>query len=885
MHFFRLLLVLLLCWTGSSLFGQSVVDIRPLTDNILVVHLDEGTIDYHGNGEALSSDQVLGRSIEANALENLNAYQISSTDDPNYAVAQTATRLGRKSKGTEFANFCVGFEVLPFYDLPGCVNEGITDHLKEHWIYLFLAQPLVQGRSYEINVLPEEGVENNQVSFVYDPKAIRSDAIHVNNVGYATDAPTKIGYVYHWMGDAGGLDVSTLDGNTFGLINVNTNEVVYTGTLRFRKSIDNEDTFRDEPVETPNQNFLGSAVYEGDFSDFSDAGQFRFFVEGAGASHNFNISCDALRPAWQTVARSLYHNRSGIALTEPYTNFTRPAPHNPKETPGFAGRLVYTSTTVCEVSASDANPTDKALWDQGVQGALTDTWGWYQDAGDWDAYISHLDVPTKLLFLYEHYPENFPDDDLNLPESGNGLPDILDEARWLIRFYKRAKDETEDKGWTTGGVPAGRVFGDLWGEDIGEDELGRGSWQDNDRQWVLSGEDPVTTYRYAALAAHFANLLRRDNFRDPEGIDWQSEATAAFTWAENNYAADYSCHEYDIRDARAHAAAALFRLTNSRDYDSAFRSARTDRATDPVNDGFEDREAFGPYLYVTSPNADPTLTTEYLTAIEGGADFILLTSADQRATRYGGNLFFPMLVGQGTTPIVFPAIMAQALLRDSKPAKAAEYYAALGTTADYFLGSNPLNTSWVTGLEENAPEEIFDLDSRYAGHDFVKPGVVPYGPWRDTELFGNAGPFSHRWGNKTLHPAIEDWPGHERWWGGRYAPLNGEYTVWQNALNAAALYGMLAGPADCRTATSTNQARPQVQGFDLFPNPASGRVWLKLPEGYNIDSVRILDVNGREVRAFAGEMRELYLRGLPAGLYFVRVSGAGFRAVEKVVVE
>ena len=56
-------------------------------------------------------------------------------------------------------------------------------------------------------------------------------------------------------------------------------------------------------------------------------------------------------------------------------------------------------------------------------GALEDTWGWYQDAGDWDSYETHLRVAQELLLAYEMRRRNFRDGELNIPESGNGVPD------------------------------------------------------------------------------------------------------------------------------------------------------------------------------------------------------------------------------------------------------------------------------------------------------------------------------------------------------------------------------------------------------------------------------------------------------------------------------
>ncbi len=136
------------------------------------------------------------------------------------------------------------------------------------------------------------------------------------------------------------------------------------------------------------------------------------------------------------MARALYHNRSGIALQRPYTEFQRPAPHNPKLTPGFAGKLRYTRVRWPEWG-SEGGDAKKLMADS--HGPLEDTWGWYQDAGDWDSYYTHLRVAQELLLVYEMGPGKFRDGELNIPESGNGVPDILDEAAWLPRFCQRLR--------------------------------------------------------------------------------------------------------------------------------------------------------------------------------------------------------------------------------------------------------------------------------------------------------------------------------------------------------------------------------------------------------------------------------------------------------------
>ena len=248
-------------------------------------------------------------------------------------------------------------------------------------------------------------------------------------IGYVPSAPKKFGYVYHWMGDMGGLDLTGFDNSDFDLIELDSRKTVFSGKLAFRKSKTNPET--GQSGDTPGANFISADVYECDFSSFSTPGEYILAVDGIGSSFPFRIDPDIYRMPFYTAIRGLYHNRSGIELKQPFTEFTRSAPHNPLITPGFAGKLRYTTSRFVDWNNGDNDVADKPAIEAGDLGPL-ETWGWYQDAGDWDSYYSHLNIPCMLMFIWEAVPDHFRDNELNIPESGNGIPDILDEASWLL---------------------------------------------------------------------------------------------------------------------------------------------------------------------------------------------------------------------------------------------------------------------------------------------------------------------------------------------------------------------------------------------------------------------------------------------------------------------
>ena len=502
--FYRIMMTTALLTAFVVAKASEVVEVLPLTDQILMVHFNDGYIQHHKNGQArsLSNEKVFRVELNTTNAVLTTSYTLASTTDANYLSAKNPTSVGRKSKGVDFP-FATTWDAGM---TPTSTNKAVYDH----WLWLHLPTKLQSGASYTLTTGSLAG-NGNSFNFTFDEKTIRSEAVKVNQLGYLPNAPYKYGYVYQWTGESTRLDLSGYAGKSFWIVDAATDAVVHSGTLAFRKAYNNVET--PATGETPYQNYLNADVYECDFSSFNTPGHYRLAVEGIGCSYPFEINVDVYAGSAKSIARSLYHNRSGIALTSEFTDFTRGAPHNPNLTSGFSSRLKYTTVRACDFTSE--NHTQSAI-EAGYKG-LINTWGWYQDAGDWDGYSSHGRIPALLLLAYELTPEKYTDGQWDIPQSfsatgtvnsgkTNSIPDILDEARWLIMYYWRTRHAIMDAGYGTGGVGGARTYGDLWGDDIPGNA--RGSWQDNTRDWYVSGEDPFTTYWYAGLAAHYAYLLQ-----------------------------------------------------------------------------------------------------------------------------------------------------------------------------------------------------------------------------------------------------------------------------------------------------------------------------------------------------------------------------------------
>jgi hypothetical protein len=758
-------LILLAAIQGSVLVANSSPGdwkIEVLHNRMLVATYVEGRVLHHGKGQKRTDEKVEISPLDVAAATNPTNFQISSPDDPKFSVPVSPSKIYRKSKGTAFAWF------VDKWENNRAVNDR-PDHTKTHWLYLPLESPLQPGKTYQIS----NRLSGIPVKIVFQPLTSVSEAVHTNLLGYVPAAKAKFGYLYHWAGDLGGIDFAPWAEKRFWLAD-ETGQSVFEGKVKFRKK--STDTETGQTNDTPNANYQGADVYECDFSAFKTPGSYRLVIDGVGASQKFRLADDAYRQAYVTIARGLYHNRSGIELKKPFTELTRPAPHRVGVSPGF--QLKYTRSRMIDWKNEDASADDKPAIEAGLVGNL-EAWGWYQDAGDWDSYPSHLRVPQELLLAFEIQPENFRDGDLNIPESGNGIPDIVDEAAWLPRFCHRLRQELITKKYGSGGIGL-RVCGDHFGGD-GE---GVPSYEDNQRLYIASGEDPVATFRYAGVAAMLARTLKSLGKSDPEKVDWEREARESFAWAKSNTKPQ---DEAKVKPHRLFAAASLWRLTG----ENSFAEIATSEAADlTATTFFTVDNQYGPMMLALHDATQSTALTQRMkAAILHTANFHV-DSANRRALRFGGDFFMPMLIGHLTTPLVLPVAVATKL----EPDDSDKYWNCLYTTADYFLGTNSLNMTWATGLGPRHPREVFHMDAWYNGKGKFHPGIVPYGPWIKAKDEGQ-GPWDHDWANKTVYPKIDQWPGGERWFDNRGGVLNSEFTVHQNSGPAAAIFGILAGRA------------------------------------------------------------------------------------------
>ncbi|MGH7577413.1 MAG: glycoside hydrolase family 9 protein [Longimicrobiales bacterium] len=157
-----------------------------------------------------------------------------------------------------------------------------------------------------------------------------------------------------------------------------------------------------------------------DFSALSNTGRYVLRVPGLGDSHPFEIRPRAHELMARAALKGFYYQRASTALESRFAGeWARDAGHPD------------TSVLVHASAATAERPVGTRVSSPG---------GWY-DAGDYNKYIvnSGITVAT-LLSLYEDFPEQVAALDVDIPESGDALPDLLDETLWNVRWMLAMQD-------------------------------------------------------------------------------------------------------------------------------------------------------------------------------------------------------------------------------------------------------------------------------------------------------------------------------------------------------------------------------------------------------------------------------------------------------------
>jgi hypothetical protein len=164
-----------------------------------------------------------------------------------------------------------------------------------------------------------------------------------------------------------------------------------------------------------------------DFSALVQPGSYYVFdVANNAGSYRFEIANNVYAEALRQAVRMYFYQRINFSKQPPYVE------------------AKWSDAAAFEGANQDRFATSR--FDKGNAATAKDVHGGWMDAGDYNKYVTFTLSPLcNLLETYRMHPDIFADN-YNIPESGNGVPDLLDEVKWEMDWLKRMQDASGTNG-------------------------------------------------------------------------------------------------------------------------------------------------------------------------------------------------------------------------------------------------------------------------------------------------------------------------------------------------------------------------------------------------------------------------------------------------------
>jgi hypothetical protein len=624
--------------------------------------------------------------------------------------------------GSPVTATAVGFKRRPFY-----APLAVRDLRLENNLILQLASAIPDGAAVEVKN-PGGALWPSTMLFSITADPLRySPAIHVNQEGYVPSLPKKatVGY---YLGNLGEMDIAPSLG--FKLVDTATGAIVYQGTLS--NQLDVGWTYSPTPYQK---------VCVADFSSFTTPGEYRLLVPGLGASLPFLIDDGIAMAFTRTYALGLYHQRCGTDNALPFTRFMHNACHTALvDVPSPQANYSFTWNTIAayanQTNADNPPQVAPALTSEAAQlypfvnhGQL-DAHGGHHDAGDYSKYtINSALLVHSLMFAVDAFPGVAALDNLGIPESGDGVSDLMQEAKWEADYLARIQDA--DGGFYFITYPRNREYENNVLPDQGDPQV---VWPKTTASTAVGvaalaqcASSPKFKAQYPVEAAAYLQKAR---------LGWQFLTNAialhgkAGAYQKITHYGDVFTHD----DELAWAACEMFLATGDQSIHQTLKSWFPN-PNDPATyrwGWWRMWESYGcavrSYAFAARTGRLPAsaLDAAYLakceTEVKGAGQDVYQRAHDSaygtsfpsqtKAVRGGGWYF--------SSEQTFDITAAYQL--DARP----EYLDAIICNMNYEAGVNPANASLITGLGWKRQREIVH---QYAQNDWrvLPPDGIPLG--------------------------------------------------------------------------------------------------------------------------------------------------------------
>lgn len=697
----------------------------------------------------------------------------ASIADPQNYTLRSVDREGREADwGMPQAVF---HKIRPHHK--GATGPGYEGPLgRQVTLYLVYGRDIRSGKSYRLE--SRGGQLPEMIELDFNDELTTTPALHVNLAGYESAAPAKLAFYSIWMGDGGGISLAK--GATFQVINRSSGAVVLERAAQRRTGADGVE-WRDEAGR--DYAHAGAPVWQMDFSSITAEGSYVVRLPGVGVSTEFEIRGGVWEDALRLQMKGFLHQRSGLELGRPFTEYRRPRNLHPAD-----GQPILS----CDEEAfwaldlgagmTEANPFDRIEVSVIPGSQNLNAWGSWADAADHDRRYRHLEAVHVMLQLWETNPGYFSLLRLALPDSetANHMPDLLDEALWGIDLYRRTQR------------PDGAIIYGI--ESLAHPNRGEPSWLETLPVAVVP-PTPDASYTYAGAAARLARALQE--FDAPKATAYADSARRAYAWAltadqDPRYPTRYQARA----ENRLMAAWQLWRLAEEDCYFEVFKDELQAARlvwSNPVAELPPLFENVLPLIDFALADSVPTgwdkeqawwrnrlvVTADMLTAGAKESGFALLR-------RPGRDYYFWIVEAEGG------AVLIAAHLLSGK----SDYLEVLLAATHFAMGANPLNLAYTSGLGSHSIRPMVG-DAEFAQWGFPD-GIPAYGP----VVIPVEGLPKKAWAwdqrrAASLRPCLfpEDlasWPLYETYFQSIALPAINEFTLHQGMSDQALRWGYLA---------------------------------------------------------------------------------------------
>lgn len=485
--------------------------------------------------------------------------------------------------------------------------------------------------------------------------------VRVNQIGYMANAPKL-------------AQVAGMDAYRFEVKNAQTEETVFKGTLPKGKQ----------------WNQSREITQFADFSEFKTPGT--YFVEVNGErSYPFEIGdASIFDDLSQWVIKAFYLWRSSIAIEPQYAtfkgiDFSRAMGHPDEEV------YIHSSAHSEKRKAGTVISSPK---------------GWY-DAGDYNKYVVNAGITLHQLFLaYEMHEEYFKNKKLNIPESNNTLPDLLDEIKWETDWLFTMQDPND------GGVYhklTTKRFCDIHTQPV----------DDKQERYVVV-KSTSAALNFAAEMAMTARVFRfQDEMYAKAALD---AARKAWNWAVENPEV-YFTNPSDVKTGSY----------GDGDFSDEFFWAASELFITTGEKQFYDKLDFFRMFETPQWNACNSLALMslawHLEELPECADrqlikrkFISLAETLYNGFRYSpGRLSLKAFIWGCNGEIATNGAILGLAYRITQEEK---YRDAMASQFNYLLGANPTDYCFITGFGSKYPKNIHDRRSTSDGIEEPLPGYI-----------------------------------------------------------------------------------------------------------------------------------------------------------------